>query len=105
MDGNISCKGCSKEPQERINIMRFVNRMDEHFRRNDLEGAVATVEFWQAEAQRLHDTAALLSVLNEELGLFRRLKDEEKALKAIELALNILTQKIPNTVSRVPQYL
>ncbi len=93
MDENLNCKSCSKEPQDRINIMRFINRMDEHFRKNDLEGAVATVEFWQAEAERLRDTSALLTILNEELGLFRRIRDEERALKAIELTLGILNKE------------
>ena len=90
MNDDFNCKSCSKEPQDRINIMRFINRMDEHFRKNDLAGAIDTVEFWEAEATRLNDTAALLTILNEELGLFRRVQNEEKALRAIKLTLDIL---------------
>ncbi len=93
MNENISCKGCSKEPHDKINIMRFINRMDEHFRKNDLEGAVNTVEFWEKEAERLHDTSAMLTILNEELGLFRRIRDEEKSLRAVKLCLNILNNE------------
>ncbi|MDO5123839.1 MAG: tetratricopeptide repeat protein [Eubacteriales bacterium] len=101
MDNEIKCKSCSKEPTDRINVMRFISRLDDCFRKNDLEEAVNTVRFWEAEATRLHDTAGLLSVLNEELGLFRRLGDRENALRAIKLTCDILDKEdITGSISR-----
>ncbi len=73
--------------------MRFINRIDDCFKKNNLEEAISTVEFWEAEAIRLGDTAGLLSVLNEELGLFRRLKDKDKAFKAASLTIDILDKE------------
>ncbi|MGN0453195.1 MAG: tetratricopeptide repeat protein [Ruminococcus sp.] len=98
---NFECKNCSKEPYTHINIGRFISKLDLCFAKNDLEGAVATVEYWEKEAASLGDKSALLTILNEELGLFRRINNREKATRAIELTCEILdSEEIDESLSR-----
>lgn len=87
----FECSSCVKEPLGKINVSRFINKLDDCFRRNDMLEAVSTVEYWEKEARSLNDGCGLLSVLNEELGLFRSLNDEEKAMRAVSLATEILS--------------
>ncbi len=85
------CKSCSKEPQTYLNIPRFIQKMDDCFARNDLDSAVKTVRFWESEARTLGDNRGLLSVLNEQLGLFRRLGDKVECARAVEETEKLLS--------------
>ena len=53
---------------DRINIARFIERLDGCFNRNDMKAARECIEYWEAEARRLGDDRGLLPVLNEAVG-------------------------------------
>jgi len=93
------CGSCSKEPMTKLNISRFIEKLDSHFKSNDLDGAKKTILFWESEAKALNDERALLSVLNEGLGLFRRISDCENALRVADEVIGLL-DSLPNGVSK-----
>jgi len=84
------CRSCVKEPTGRINVARFVDKLDECFARNDINAAKECIAFWQNEADKLGDRRGLLSVLNEAVGLYRKCRDEENAMKCIEKAIDLI---------------
>lgn len=66
------CESCSKEKQDRVPIRRVIEKLDEHFSRNDLAGAGRLLSYWEKEARLIGDMRGLLEILNEEIGYFRR---------------------------------
>ena len=52
----------------RINIARFIERLDGCFNRNDMKAARECIEYWEAEARRLGDDSGLLTVLMKPLA-------------------------------------
>lgn len=76
--------------QERINITRFIDRLDACFNRNDMRAARECIEFWENEARQNNDDRGLLTVLNEAVGYYRRSKKKNKALKAMEESLTLV---------------
>lgn len=96
----FECSSCSKEPTGRINVGRFIAKLDECFKTDDLAEAARTVEYWENEARSLNDACGLLSVLNEEIGLYRRMNEKDKALRAVRLAKEIVDFSENNDVSR-----
>ncbi len=84
------CDTCSKEKQNKVPVLRVINKLDEHFSFNDLKGAEDLLVYWVSEARRLTDTSGLLSILNEQIGLYRRLNESEKGLSAVREALKII---------------
>lgn len=71
------CENCSKEPNTRINISRFIEKLDACYETNNLEEAGKCLDFWEGEARRLQDEHGLLSVLNERLGYCRHTNNKE----------------------------
>ncbi len=84
------CNSCVKEPTGRINVARFLQRLDAALSRNDLAQAQDCIRFWEKEARSLQDDRGLLSVTNEALGLYRRTADKTAALAAIDQAKELL---------------
>lgn len=78
------CKSCSKERGGIVNAERFITKLDSFFKSNDLRGAASHIEYWEREAENLGDTKGLITVLNEELGFYRRTNDCEKGLRAVD---------------------
>ena len=74
----------------RINIARFIERLDGCFNRNDMKAARECIEYWEAEARRLGDDSGLLTVLNEAVGFYRRTQKKSKALRAMEESLSLV---------------
>lgn len=73
-----------------IPINRFIDRLDACFNRNDMKGAQECIRFWEAEARRLNDERGLLTVLNEAVGCYRRVKKKTRALEAMEESLSLV---------------
>jgi len=90
---NFECKSCSKEPNDKINVARFIDKLDSFFKTNDLEGAKKHIEYWEQMAREYHDSCGLLSIINEELGFYRRTNDKEKALRAVKIANELIEEK------------
>lgn len=84
---------CSKEPIGTIPIMRVIDKIDEMFEKDDLQGARRVLEYWEQEAKALGDTKGLLEILSEQIGLYRKLGEREKGLEAVDEALAILACK------------
>ncbi len=93
MTEEFKCKGCSKENTDKVPILRVINRLDEFFAKNDLEGAKELLVFWVGEAERINDQKGLLSVLNEQIGLYRRTAEKDKGTAAINGALSIIKEQ------------
>ena len=74
----------------KINIARFIERLDGCFNKNDMKAARECIEYWEAEARRLGDDSGLLTVLNEAVGFYRRSQKKSKALRAMEESLSLV---------------
>ena len=94
------CSSCSKEQQDRIPIVRVISKLDDLFSRNDLSGAARLLEYWSGEADMLGDRRGKLEILSEQIGLYRRTNERDRALDAVELALKIIeSEALQNSVS------
>ena len=94
------CKSCSKEIQDKVPIIRVIEKLDSFFAKDDLDSALRLLTYWESEANNLGDTRGLLEILNEEIGLYRRLADKENGLKAVKSAIDIMEkEEYTNTVS------
>lgn len=83
-----------------IPIRRFMEKLDEHLGRNDYAAAERHLHFWLAEAELGHDMQGKLTVLNEQIGLYRKIKKEPECMEAIEAALVLAdTPDMQNTVT------
>ena len=99
------CSSCVKEPTEKINVLRFIDKLDSLLKRNDIRGAKECLMFWEEEARKKSDSCGLLSVLNEEAGFYRRTGDKENGLKAAREALKLINEKsLENNVSGATVY-
>ncbi|MBR7093008.1 MAG: tetratricopeptide repeat protein [Clostridia bacterium] len=88
--GYPACSSCVREPVGRINVARFIAKLDACLARNDLPAAGKCLADWEAEARGLGDERGLLSVLNEELGYYRRTGEQDKALAAVQQVRQLL---------------
>lgn len=70
-----------------IEIGRVIAKLDEYLSRNDYQGAERHLLFWKGEALENRDRRGLLSVLNEQIGLYRKVGKEDEGLEAIREAL------------------
>ena len=86
----IECTGCSAENTSSVRVSRFIRRLDAYFATNDLAGAGQHLSFWEGEMRADGDTAGLITVLNEEVGYFRRTGDRENALRVTRDVLSML---------------
>lgn len=80
------CPFCTEQyeknpPSRRIPITRVVEKLDFHLSRNDTAAARRHLLYWLEEARLGADTDGELSVLNELMGLSRKLGDKENAYK------------------------
>ena len=89
---DFECTSCKRQKKaaERIPVMRVIEKLDEHFKTNDLQGAVRLLDYWASEARGLSDFSGELSVVNEQLGLFRKTNDAERAMAAVSRALELI---------------
>lgn len=86
------CSSCVKEPTDTINTARFIQKLDDYFSHNDLEGAGECLLYWEREARGLGDLRGLLTVRNEEIGFYRRTGEEDKGREAIVEAIELIQQ-------------
>ena len=81
------------DAKKSLDLSRFFARLDGCFERNDLRGARDCLAEWEANAREIGDDRALLSVLNEAVGFWRRQQKRSRALAATEECL-ALTKKL-----------
>lgn len=96
------CPACKKieKAAGSVPVGRVIEKLDSLLSGNDLAGAERLLEYWMSEAKLLGDTRGELSLVNEMLGLSRRLANKEKAQTAITRALALLVEtEMDGTVS------
>ena len=67
-----------------LDVKRFIAKLDGYFMTDDLNSADKLISAWEADAEAEGDKRALLTVLNEGLGFYRRTGDYEKAMDCID---------------------
>jgi len=82
---------------------RVLEKLDEYLSRNDFSAAERHLAYWLAEAE--HDEKGRLTVLNEQIGLYRKLEREEEALRAIAAALALANKRYPESVTAATTFL
>lgn len=83
-----------------VPIGRVIDKLDEYLHKNDYEAAERHLRYWLAEAREAKDLRGMLSIRNEQIGLYRKLLRKAEGLEAIEEALDLCIRLgIENTVS------
>lgn len=80
------------ERRDRIDVARFIGRLDECFNRNDMRSARECIEYWELQARQSGDDRGLLTVLNEAVGYYRRTQKKTKALSAMKESLSLVEE-------------
>ena len=70
-----------------IPTARILDRLDAHLAEHDYDNAERLLVYWLKEAESGGDDRGMLTVLNEQIGLYRKLEDERKGLAAMDRAL------------------
>lgn len=82
-----------------IPVSRVISKLDEHLNRNDYASAERHLKYWLGEAELLRDKRGKLTVLNECIGLYRKLSREEESLSSAEAALALAKELgLENTI-------
>ncbi|MDO5435132.1 MAG: tetratricopeptide repeat protein [Clostridia bacterium] len=98
-----------KEPQCLLNMHpeirpipagRVIEKLDQHLSRNDWSAAERHLRYWLAEAESSGDARGRLTVLNEMIGLYRKMNRGQECLQAVADALALADgMEIGGTVS------
>ena len=80
---------CS-ESASPIPTARIRERLDQLTGKTDYEGAARLLEYWQAEARAVKDLRGEFVVLNEMMGVYRKMGDRGKALASADAALALI---------------
>lgn len=90
----------------RIPVQRVIEKLDEYLRYNDYDSAERHLKYWLAEAEAGNDDRGKLTVLNEQIGLFRKMSKEEECMKAIELTMELAASpELESTVTLGTTYI
>ena len=91
---------------EKIDVDRFLKKLDGCFNKNDLVSADECIDFWESEARNACDERALLTILNERLGLSRRMNDSKKGTDAILECISLVEKlNLTNNISGATIYI
>jgi len=83
-----------------ISIGRVIEKLDEYLGKNDYVSAERHLKYWLSEAEFGNDLRGKLSILNEQIGLYRKLNKEKECLTAIDSALSLAdVLKMDNTIT------
>ena len=75
---------------ERIDLRRVISTLDAYLGRNDYAAGERHLKYWILEAEHARDMQGKLSVLNEQIGLYRKIGKQEECFRAIEEALTLV---------------
>lgn len=70
-----------------VPIGRVIDKLDEYLGKNDLEAGEKHLKFWLKEAEAGNDARGKLTIVNEQIGIYRKLGREAEALDAVKNAL------------------
>ena len=85
---------------------RVLEKLDEYFAKNDYSGAKRHLVYWLGEAKVVCDCKGELLVVNELMGICRKLGEEEKAIGYAQSAIKLIEEMgIENNVGAATTYL
>ncbi len=109
---NFGCASCGYKHQDpegpigTISVSRVIEKLDELFSCNDMVGAGRLLDYWRNEAVSLRDKRGELSVVNEQLGYFRKTGEMGKAMEAVNRSLALIEElDVWDTVSSATIFL
>lgn len=83
-----------------IPVSRVIAKLDEHLNRNDYSEAEKLLKYWYDEAVACNDSAGLLTVLNEQVGLYRKLGKKEECINTVKKCMSLAqSEDFQDTVS------
>lgn len=72
-----------------IPINRIIENLDRNFAKKDFDASENLLKYWLSEAEKENDIPGEITVLNEQIGFYRKLGREKEGIEAIESALEI----------------
>ncbi len=91
---------------EAVPVQTIIADLDRYLDSNDYASAELHLNCWLDQAKSRHDSSGQLTILNEQIGLYRKLQREEPCKAAIDKALNLLlSMQQENTVSGATTYI
>lgn len=72
-----------------IPVGRVIEKLDACLNRNDYEAAERLLNYWLNEAEACNDARGKLTVLNEQIGLYRKTGREAECFHAVSEALSL----------------
>lgn len=72
-----------------IPVGRVIEKLDSCLNRDDYPAAERLLHYWISEARAGGDTRGMLTLLNEQIGLYRKTGKKEECLRAAEEALSL----------------
>ena len=89
----------------KIAIDRVLEKLDEYFSKNDMQGANRHLKYWVEEAKAVGDKAALFAVYNEQIGFYRKAEQEEDTMSCCLNAEALLQELgLENTLGGATTY-
>ena len=98
---NENCCPLNMHPEiERIPVRRILDKLDILADQGDSDSAERLMKYWITEADNGHDPRGKLTILSEQIGLYRKQGKAKECIDAIESALPLLKDmKLDETVS------
>lgn len=82
-------------PRERV-----LDKLDRYLDAKDFKGAERHLDYWLQEAESGNDGRGKLTVLNEQIGFYRKTEREDEALTAVTAVLELLErEKLSDSVT------
>lgn len=83
-----------------IPIQRIIDKLDSFLDRNDTASAERLLRDWISEADSVSDLQGKMSLINEQIGLYRKLSRENECISAINCVLDLTERlQLGDTVS------
>lgn len=81
------CPFCKPDQIETIPVDRVIEKLDAYLHKNDYASAERHLRYWLSEAKAHGDNRGALTILNEQIGLYRKISREQEAMQACAEAL------------------
>ena len=75
-----------------MDIEKVIKRLDDYYSINEFYGAEAHLNYWLKEAKLLNNRNACLTIINEQIGLYRTFRSKINTLAVIDDALTLVNE-------------